>query len=312
MCAVGALAAALPWASAPIALAAGMALGLSGLVKPWGMGRRVSKWLIQACVVALGFRLDVSTLWASARDGFGLALATIGGGLALGLALGRLLRADREVSLLVSVGTAICGGSAIAAVGAAVGAAAPAMAVATGAIFILNAAGLYVLPALGQALELTPPEFGLWAGVAIHDVSSVVGAATQFDRAVGAGGVALDSANVAKLTRVVWILPIVLAAGWWASRRRGGGKSGPLAVPWFIGLFLLASAARTFWPELAALGPQIKLAASAGFQAALFLIGLSLTREALRAVGWRAMALATVLWLTLAGGTLGVILIGRG
>jgi uncharacterized integral membrane protein (TIGR00698 family) len=289
-----------PWSSPAIALAAGIAFGLAGMAAFPVRSRRLSRVLIQACVVLLGFRMDLGELAASARDGFGLAVATIGGAMVLGLALGRLLRADGQVTTLVSSGTAICGGSAIAAVGSAIGASAPAMAVATACVFILNAAALYLFPLVGHALGLSPRDFGVWAGVAIHDVSSVVGAAAHY------GDAALDTANVVKLTRVVWILPLTLAAAW--ATRRGGHARG--AVPWFIGLFLLASAVRTLVPGAAEWADEVRLAATTGFKGALFLIGSALTPAALRAVGWRALALAATLWVILATGTLAAVIMG--
>lgn len=294
-----------PWSSAPIALAVGIALGLAGLAVFPGPSRRLSRLLIQGCVVLLGFRMDLGALAESARDGFGLAVATIGGAMALGLALGRGLGVDRKVGTLVSSGTAICGGSAIAAVGSAIGASAPAMAVATGCVFVLNAAGLYALPLIGHALEMSPRDFGVWAGVAIHDVSSVVGAASHYN---GSDATALDTANVVKLTRVVWILPLTLGAAW-LSRRGAGAVRGP-AIPWFIGPFLLASVARTFVPGVDQAAGAVRLVATSGFQGALFLIGSALTVAALRKVGWRAMAQAVVLWVVLAGSTLAAVRAG--
>lgn len=303
---VAALAATGPWSSPPVALAAGITFGLAGLAAFAAQSKRLSRLLIQGCVVLLGLRMDLAGLWASAREGFGLALATIGGAMALGLALGRLLRTDAPVTMLVSSGTAICGGSAIAAVGSAIGASAPAMAVATGCVFLLNAAGLYLFPLIGHALDLSPRDFGVWAGVAIHDVSSVVGAATVYG---GQDATALDTANVVKLTRVVWILPLTLLAAWWFRGTRPDGAPRQ-AVPWFIGLFLLASAARTLIPGAEDLSGPVRAVATAGFKGALFLIGSALTLDALRRVGWRAMALALALWIILASGTLAAVKMG--
>jgi uncharacterized integral membrane protein (TIGR00698 family) len=295
-----------PWSSPALALSAGILFGLAGLAVFPAQSRRLSRLLIQACVVLLGFRMDLASLWASARDGFWLALATIGGAMALGLILGRLLRTDGQVATLVSSGTAICGGSAIAAVGSAIGASAPAMAVATGCVFILNAAGLYLFPLLGHALELSPRDFGVWAGVAIHDVSSVVGAASGYG---GGDPAALDTANVVKLTRVVWILPLTVVAAW-ACRGGRAGAAPRGAVPWFIGLFLLASAVRTLVPAAEDWAESMRLVATTGFKGALFLIGSALTLETLRRVGWRALALSASLWVILASGTLAAVKMG--
>lgn len=317
------LAAATPWSNAPLALAGGIVLALLGATAFPSQGRKLSRWLIQGCIVLLGLRIDLGTLLSAAREGLALAVATIVGALAIGLLLGRLFRTDRETSVLVSSGTAICGGSAIVAVGAAIGASSSSMAIATGAVFVLNAVALFVFPPVGHALGLTDTQFGAWAGVAIHDMSSVAGAASDY------GGEALTTANVVKLTRVLWILPVTLAASWWMGKagaahapESGGGpaatppaKAGRASAPWFILWFVVASCARSlasrsdWWTAEFAHRTDglIRQAAAVGFQGALFLIGAGLSLAALRAVGWRALVQATLLWLLLAGATLLVV-----
>ncbi|HEX2839236.1 MAG TPA: putative sulfate exporter family transporter [Phycisphaerales bacterium] len=322
------VACATPWASPPIALAAGIVLALLGVTAFEAWGKKASRWLIQACIVALGLRLDLGTLAHAAWDGLALAVGTILGAVVLGLLLGRLLKTGREISTLITGGTAICGGSAIAAIGSSIRASASGMAIATGAVFVLNAVALFAFPPVARALHLTDHQFGLWAGVAIHDISSVVGAASAFDahlRTAGGAGAdahALDTANVVKLTRVIWILPLALLAAWWEKRARaveagvgaGAGEAEATAgtanapFPWFILFFLAASALRTFVPSLADVGDEIKFASGLGFQAALFLIGAALSPAALRKVGWRALVQAALLWLALAGGTLLVVM----
>jgi len=309
-----------PWASPPVALVVGMALALLGLATFEGPSKRLSRLLIQVCVTLLGFRIDLHELFRRAGEGFPLAAGTIAGTMALGLLLGRALRVGREVNLLTSSGTAICGGSAIAAVGAAIRATSSQMAVATGAIFLLNALALLVFPPIGHALHMTPTQFGTWAGVAIHDISSVVGAAEAFDaggaigagNGAGAGGhAALDTANIVKLSRVLWIFPIALFASWWMGRAEvaaGGTASRPrVAVPWFILTFLAASGVRTLVPALAAQEAGVIRVAGLGFQLALFLIGAGLSRAAIASVGWRTLVQAAVLWVCVAGASLAVI-----
>lgn len=300
------IAAAGPWSRPDAALLAGIVLGLSGLTAFAAQGKKVSRWLIQACVVMLGLRLDLRDLGRSAAEGLGLALGTIAGALVLGWLLGKLLRTGKEISTLVSSGTAICGGSAIAAVGAAIGASAGTMAVATGAIFVLNAIGLWAFPPIGHALHLTDVEFGQWAGVALHDIASVGGAARAYNPA---SSVALDTANVVKLTRVVWIFPLAVGASR-LFRRDGTGKGGA-PFPWFVVGFVVASAVRTVLPQVQEAESAIKAVAGVGFQAALFLIGAGLTQATLAKVGWRALAQAAVLWVALAGGTLAWIVSRR-
>lgn len=290
------IAAAGPWSRADFALVLGIALALCG-VSVWSKESKfVSKWLIQACVVLLGFRLDLNVLAESAISGLALAVGTIVGAIAIGLLLGKLLRTGREISTLVTSGTAICGGSAIVAIGASIGASTSNMAVATGAIFMLNAIGLWTLPAIGHALGLTEVQFGQWAGVALHDIASVGGAAKEY------GAEAFDTATIVKLTRVIWITPLAILAGRFMSDHTATGKKSPF--PWFILVFLGASACRTALPQMKAYEGNIAFISGIGFQIALFLIGTGLSRSALKSVGWRALVQAAVLWIVLAGGSL--------
>lgn len=302
-----ALAAAGPWSRPDIALLAGIVLALANLSAFQADSKRLAKYLIQACVVLLGLRLDLSTLAHSASRGLLLAITSITGALLLGLLLGKLLRSGKEVSVLISTGTAICGGSAIAAVGASIGASSSTMAVATGAIFILNAIGLWILPWIGHALHMTDLQFGEWAGVALHDIATVTGAAKSYHAATPPTSVALDTANVVKLTRVLWIFPIALAAG----RLMGSRGSTRAPFPWFILLFVVASACRTFIPAAHNLGDSVAGIAAVGFQLALFLIGAGLHRQALANVGGRALAQATLLWLAMASGSC-IAILARG
>ncbi len=294
------IAAAGPWSRADFALVLGIALALAGL-RVWSSESKfVSKWLIQACVVLLGLRLDLRLLVDSAVDGLALACGTIVGAILLGLLLGRMLKCGREVSTLVTSGTAICGGSAIAAVGTSIGANSSNMAVATGAIFMLNAVGLWTLPAIGHAVGLTEVQFGQWAGVALHDIASVGGASKLY------GAEAFDTATIVKLTRVIWITPLALLAGRFMSERTSSTKKAPF--PWFILAFLAASGCRTAFPQVKAVEANIALLSGTGFQVALFLIGTGLSRTALAAVGWRALVQAALLWIALASCSLFAIM----
>ncbi len=288
-----------PWSRADVALLAGIALALCGLSSFAKQSKTASKWLIQACVVELGLRLDLSVVMHSAIEGLALAAGTIIGAVVIGLFLGKILKCGREVSTLVTSGTAICGGSAIVAVGAAINASTSAMAVATGAIFILNAVGLWTLPMIGHSLGLTEVQFGQWAGVALHDIASVGGASSSY------GPVAFDTATIVKLTRVIWIFPIALFAGQWM--RHGDASAAKPAFPWFIVAFLVASGVRTVFPQLKSIEANVIFTSGLGFQLALFLIGSGLSREAIKKVGWRAFVQATVLWIIVAAASLGVI-----
>ncbi len=249
--------------------------------------KKVSRPLLQGAVVLLGFSVDLRRILEEGRTGLVMAVITIALVFGLGWLLSRLLKIDRTVSLLVSAGTAICGGSAIAAMASVTKARDEEVSVALGTVFVLNAFALFLFPFLGHAMGMTPAQFGSWAGIAIHDVASVVGAATAF------GGDALETGTVVKLSRVLYLFPVVLIA--WAVLRKGepGKVEKP---PAFIGLFLLASLINTMVPAVAAATPVIRLVAAAGFALSLFLIGLGVSVKALKAVGPRPLIQGAVLW----------------
>ena len=297
--------------STPAALAAGLVFGLT-VVHPFpATNRRAIKLLLQASVVCLGFGMDLGEVVRVGRSGFLYTAAGIALALALGTLLGRLLRVPGLQSFLISAGTAICGGSAIAALGPATGASEEAMAVSLTAVFVLNAAALLIFPAIGQALHLSESQFGLWAALAIHDTSSVVGAAARY------GPVALTVGTTVKLARALWILPVSAAAAAVARRRALHSASGPsggglrMEFPWFILLFVLAALLGTeASTRLPASGPVWLGLAAAGRRAlavVLFLIGTSITRQTLRTTGFRPMIQALLLWLLVAGISLAAI-----
>jgi uncharacterized membrane protein YadS len=327
-----AAACAVPWPVSSLAawtLALGIAVGLLGWAVWPKQSKVASRWLIQGAIVALGLRIDVHLLVGAAVEGLALAAGTILGALGLGWALARLLRLPGDLGALIGSGTAICGGSAIAAVGSAIRARSSDMAIATAVVFVLNAVGVFVLPAVGQRAGLDAQQFGAWAGVAIHDMASVNAVAKDYALPAGDAGAdagALDTANIVKLTRVIWIAPIALAAAWWWDRRRrradasdaeagradaAGATSAwrrfASIMPWFIAWFVAACVLRTFVPGLAHIAGEIKLASGCAFQLALFLIGAGVSRAALREAGLRALLHATLLWIALAGATLLVI-----
>lgn len=290
-----------PWASPALALALGAAMALT-VGNPFAAGTgRASKLLLQACVVGLGFGMPLAAVAAAGASGIGYTVAGIAASLALGTLIGRWLRVERVTSLLITAGTSICGGSAIAALGPVLGAGAEAMSVSLATVFVLNAVALYLFPAVGHALELSQQQFAVWAAVAIHDTSSVVGAAAAY------GPEALRGATVLKLARALWIVPLTLGVAAWV-RRPGeiAGQAGREAaagagIPWFIGFFLLAAGVRTAAPASA--GPVLDgvvRAARAGLVLTLFLIGAGLSRATLRAVGARPMLQGVLLWVSVA------------
>ncbi|HET9795740.1 MAG TPA: putative sulfate exporter family transporter [Thermoanaerobaculia bacterium] len=291
-----------PWASPPLALALGGVLALT-LENPLpAASRTAARSLLQISVVLLGFSMDLPTVLRAGASGMIFAAATIAATMGLGLLVRRLLAVDRTTSLLVSAGTAICGGSAIAAVGSVIGAAESEMSVAIGTVFLLNGAALYLFPPLGHLLHLTQQQFGTWAGVAIHDISSVVGASSVY------GLAALQRATAVKLSRALWIVPLTMAAAAFHRRRDPGARRARVPIPWFIGLFVAASLVRSFSAPIAAASPKIASVARIGMTVTLFLIGAGLSRRALRAVGWRTLVQGILLWIAIAAGSLLVVM----
>ncbi len=274
------------WVSPPMALAAGLVFALAlGNPIPEA-SHRASKLLLQWSVVGLGFGMNLAAVWAAGKTGFGFTVATIFGTLLVGFGLGRLLKVEATTSHLVSVGTAICGGSAIAAVGSVLDADSKAMSVSLCTVFVLNAVALLVFPPLGHLLGMDQAHFGLWSAIAIHDTSSVVGAAAKY------GEEALGIATTVKLARALWIFPIALGV---ALAKRHGTKR--VKWPWFIFAFLAAAGVRTLWPQGADVYGFIQHAAKLGLTLTLFLIGAGLSREALRSVGFRPMLQGILLWI---------------
>jgi uncharacterized integral membrane protein (TIGR00698 family) len=286
------------WASPPTALMAGILFTLL-IGHPFAhWNHKVTKLLLQICVVLLGFGMNLPVVLRLGLNGSLFAATTIGATLLLGWWVGRRLALDRKTTTLISVGTAICGGSAIAAVSTVITASEAEIAVSIGTIFLLNAVALYVFPLTGHLLHLSQAQFGLWAGVAIHDISSVVGAGLSY------GPDALQTATAVKLSRTLWIVPLTLAIAFGLGRRARAGAEGShrskkikIAVPWFIGFFLLASLLRSYVPIVLTWSPELSGIARRGMILVLFLIGTSLSLRALRVVGWRTVMAGLVLWL---------------
>ena len=313
-------AALITWATPPVALVAGMVLALC-LGNPFHRwGHKFAKRLLQACVVMLGFGMNLPTILRAGWNGSLFAALTIGTTLLLGYWIGRQLDMNRNTSVLISAGTAICGGSVIAAVGSVLAVTEGEIAVAMGTVFLLNAVALYVFPWLGHAMHLSQQQFGAWAGVAIHDISSVVGSALPY------GKEALETATAVKLSRTLWIVPLTLglvfACGRGERMKRAGatttGTSPDLKprklkveIPWFIAFFLLASLARSYLPGIAEWSPQIGHVAKGGLTLVLCLIGASLSPHTLRAVGWKAAVQGMLLWGFISVGSLLLIVYGH-
>jgi uncharacterized integral membrane protein (TIGR00698 family) len=296
-----------PWASPPLALTLGVAFGLLS-PHPYAAGsRKASKLLLQVSVVALGFAMNLEEVLRAGKSGFLYTLVGIAFALSMGTVLGKLLSLPRKAAYLISVGTAICGGSAIAAVGPAVDASDEEMSVSIGTVFLLNAAGLIAFPPVGHALGLSETQFGLWAALAIHDTSSVVGAGAKY------GATALTVATTVKLARALWIVPLTLGTASiraYLAKKAGGGKevsTKSIAWPWFILFFLGAAVMSTYVKALAPVYPWLAKGGRIGLTITLFLIGTGMSRASLKKVGPRPLVLGVVLWVVVATGSLLVI-----
>ena len=273
-----------PWASPPAALVLGVAFAFAfGQPEPVRV-RSATKVLLQASVVGLGFGMDLHKVLQAGAHGLVYTAGGIAFALAAGWLLGRLLKVGAATAYLVSVGTAICGGSAIAAVGPVIAAGQEEMSVALGTVFLLNSAALLIFPAIGRWVGLGQNQFGLWAALAIHDTSSVVGAAVKY------GAEALAVATTVKLARALWIVPVCLVT---SAFIRSKAK---VQWPWFILFFGVAAALNTALPGAGPLWRGLSAAAKAGLTATLFLIGTGINRDTLGKVGVRPLIQGVALW----------------
>jgi uncharacterized integral membrane protein (TIGR00698 family) len=271
--------------SPPIALCAGLIFGLAFLHPMAADSRALARFLLQASVVALGFGMNLNAVLKAGRRGFIYTAVGITFALLAGTLIGKLLAVRGTTSYLISTGTAICGGSAIAAIGPILQAGDEEMAVALGTVFILNSVALFIFPSIGSALHLSQSQFGLWAALAIHDTSSVVGAASRY------GNEALVIATTVKLARALWIVPLALAT---AAVKHSKSK---IQVPWFIFLFCLAAVINTYGPQEPRLSQMFFQLGRIGLTVTLFLIGTGISRATLKEVGWRPLAQGILLWI---------------
>jgi len=271
--------------SPPLALTLGILFGLSFPHPYINESRGIARTLLQGSVVALGFGMNLQEVLKAGRSGFLYTALGITFALLLGLALGKLLRVRGNSSFLITAGTAICGGSAIAAVGPILQADGEEMAVSLGTVFILKSIALLIFPAIGGALHLTQTQFGLWAALAIHDTSSVVGATAKY------GTQALVVGTTVKLARALWIVPLALVT---AAIKHNRSR---IQFPWFILFFLLAAVINTYVPAFSRVTPSLFTIGRLGLTATLFLIGSGISRATLKEVGWRPLLQGVLLWL---------------
>ncbi len=291
LCAVGSL-----WVKPAVALFMGIALALT-IGAPYAKAnKKVSKYLLQAAVVGLGFGMNLHSALAAGKEGMLFTIVSVVGVMVLGVALGKLLRVNPKNAYLISSGTAICGGSAIAAVAPIIDADDNDTSLALATIFILNAIALFIFPPIGEALGLSQQQFGTWAAIAIHDTSSVVGAGAAY------GPEALQVATTIKLTRALWIFPLALVS---ILVFRSKGKK--VAIPWFILFFILAMIANTYINIPLEITGAIVVASKKALSLTLFLIGCGLSLGAIKKVGAKPLILGVLLWIIISVVTLLVI-----
>ena len=298
--------------SSPAALLLGVAYGF-GFLHPYQVeSRKLSSLLLQLAVVALGFGMNLHQVVRAGSAGFKYTALSISLALLAGWLLGRLFRVSKKAAYLITVGTAICGGSAIAAIAPITQPDDEELAMSLGAVFILNSVALLLFPAVGFALHLSQSQFGLWAALAIHDTSSVVGASARY------GGQALQIATTVKLARALWIVPLALATAYFAKGSTSSesklapveSKQASVKLPWFIFLFVLAAVANTYLSAGARFYPSLSAIGHTGLTVVLFLIGTGLSPETFRKVGARPFLQAITLWIIVAVLSLGAILHG--
>jgi uncharacterized integral membrane protein (TIGR00698 family) len=247
-------------------------------------------FLLQFSVVGLGFGMNASSAISAGKEGFLLTIFSIFSTLVFGTLLGKWFKTDKKTSHLISCGTAICGGSAIAAISPVIKSNENQTSIALGVIFILNSIALFVFPFIGHQLDLSQKDFGLWCAIAIHDTSSVVGAANKY------GAEALQIATTVKLARALWIIPIsILTAVIFKN------KNSKIKIPYFIGLFVLAMLFNTYIPATAIIAPNIVSIAKIGLTVTLFLIGATLNTNTLKSVGVKPLLQGVFLWIFIAG-----------
>lgn len=283
------------WLTPPVALFLGLAFALlCGQAHP-KFNKKTSKYLLQYSVVGLGFGMNLHAALASGKEGMEFTILSVVGTMLIGWFIGRkVLKVDRDTSYLISSGTAICGGSAIAAVGPVLRAKDSEMSVALGTIFVLNAIALFVFPVIGHWLGMSQHEFGTWAAIAIHDTSSVVGAGAAY------GEEALKVATTIKLTRALWIIPLAFVTSFLFK-----SKGQKVSIPWFIFFFILAMVVNTYLlAGVPQVGQIINHIARKGLTITLFFIGASLSRDVLKSVGVKPLVQGVLLWMVISLGTL--------
>lgn len=287
-----------PFISAPIALLLGIILAQL-FEHPFAeASKKTTNWLLKASVVGLGFGMNAESALQAGKEGFLFTVLSIIGTLTLGLFLGKILKIEKITSFLISGGTAICGGSAIAALSPVVKANQNQISVSLGVIFTLNSIALFAFPPIGHLLNLSQTDFGLWCAISIHDTSSVVGATSKY------GNEALQIATTVKLARALWIIPLAFFSALYFKN-----KDSKISIPYFIGLFILAIICNSFVTKVETISPYIVKASVAGLTLTLFLIGTSLSAKMIKSVGVSPIVQGTVLWIIISSSSLLIIVL---
>lgn len=287
---------AMPFVDTPVALLIGIILAQTVQHPFLETSKKLTHTLLQVSVVGLGFGMNALEALEVGKQGLIFTVFSIASTLTLGLFLGKRLNVERNTSYLISTGTAICGGSAIAAISSIIKSNEKQISAALGTIFILNSIALFVFPWIGHLLHLTQHQFGVWAAIAIHDTSSVVGAANKY------GVEALQTATTIKLERALWIIPIAIGSVFFFK-----SESKKIKIPYFIFLFVLAMLIKTFVPAIHAEASYIVMLSKVGLKITLLLIGSGLTKELIVSTGIRPMVQGVLLWLFISVSSLIVI-----
>jgi uncharacterized integral membrane protein (TIGR00698 family) len=277
-----------PWITPPLALLMGLVIAQFVGHPFLHLNQKATHLLLQISIVGLGFGMNVHSALKAGKQGFLFTIISITGTLALGWLLGKIFKIDKKTFLLVSSGTAICGGSAIAAISPVIQAEEKQISVALGTVFILNSIALFMFPLIGHYFHLSETQFGLWCAIAIHDTSSVVGAASKY------GPRALEIATTVKLARALWIIPVSIGA---AIIYRN--KSTKIKIPWFIGFFIGAMIINTYVPAVRTTAPALVSIGKTGLTLTLFLIGAGLSKKVLKSVGLKTMLQGVILWVVI-------------
>jgi uncharacterized integral membrane protein (TIGR00698 family) len=287
----------LPVMSPPLALLLGLILAQLFENPFLHLNHKTINWLLKISVVGLGFGMNIFSAIQAGRQGILFTIASIITVLTVGIIAGRYLKVDKRTSFLISAGTAICGGSAIAALSPVINAEEKQISVAMGVIFILNSIALFIFPVIGHSMHLSQTQFGLWCAIAIHDTSSVVGAASHY------GAQALQVATTVKLARALWIIPVAFITSFLF--KTGNRK---INIPYFIGLFILAMLVNTYVPFIKPIIPYITSIAKTGLTLTLFLIGSSLSLKVLKSVGVVPLFQGIMLWVLISGVSLWAVM----